>query len=142
MVRNSGSVTYRPGPFISLSLSCLILKRVLMRTGLLKRLIQSGRGSICNRPAPRALPAPGMSPQGVSALSVHPPLPPEDPCAQLFHHLWPECLEPLTKHLGPREGRELLQAAEEVAVGVGQVSVQLAEVAVPLPDHHLRGTGT
>lgn len=46
----------------------------------------------------------------------------------------------LTKHLGAGEGRELLQAAEEVAVGVGQVPMQLAEVAVPLPDHHLPGT--
>ena len=44
----------------------------------------------------------------------------------------------LTEDLGPGESRERLQAAEEVAVGVGQVSVQLAEVAVPLPDHHLR----
>lgn len=46
----------------------------------------------------------------------------------------------LTKHLGAGKGRELLQAAEEVAVGVGQVPMQLAEVAVPLPDHYLPGT--
>ena len=46
----------------------------------------------------------------------------------------------LTKHLGAGEGWELLEAAEEVAVGVGQVSMQLSEVTVPLPDHHLRGT--
>lgn len=43
----------------------------------------------------------------------------------------------LTEHLGRREGGELLKAAEEVAVGVGQVTVQLAEVTVPLPDHQL-----
>ena len=46
----------------------------------------------------------------------------------------------LTKHLAAGEGWELLEAAEEVAVGVGQVSVQLSKVTVPLPDHHLRGT--
>lgn len=45
----------------------------------------------------------------------------------------------LTKHLGPGESRELLQPAEEVAVCVGQVSMQLAEVTVPLPDHYLEG---
>lgn len=47
----------------------------------------------------------------------------------------------LTKHLGSGESREFLKAAEEVPVGVGQVSMQLPEVAVPLPDHHLKGTG-
>ncbi|CAN0562479.1 unnamed protein product [Rangifer tarandus platyrhynchus] len=41
------------------------------------------------------------------------------------------------KHLGAGEGWELLEAAEEVAVGVGQVSMQLSKVTVPLPDHHL-----
>lgn len=45
----------------------------------------------------------------------------------------------LTEHLGPGEGRELLEAAKEVAVSVGQVPMQLSEVTVPLPDHYLRG---
>jgi hypothetical protein len=61
--------------------------------------------------------------------------------AKLSLHLEPESFAlTLTEHLGAWERRELLQAAEEVAVGVGQVSMQLAEVAVPLPHHHLWGT--
>lgn len=119
-----------------------------MRTGMLKGLTQPGRGSSeppslhrLQEASSEGPPSLRNVPAGCPALSLQPP-PAEVPCAQLFHPLWPECLDALTKHLGPRESRELLQAAEEVAVGVGQVSVQLAEVAVPLPDHHLRGTGT
>lgn len=119
-----------------------------MRTGMLKPLIQSGRSS--SEPPSLHLyqeaSSEALSLWNVfSAESVRPcrssPTS-RDPLCPTLPHPRPECLEPLTKHLGPREGRELLQAAEEVAVREGQVSVQLAEVTVPLPDHHLRGTGT
>lgn len=59
------------------------------------------------------------------------------PLSQLPRSGQIQVLEPLTEDLGLGERGEVLQAPEEVAMGVRQVAMKLLEVTVPFPNGDL-----